>query len=365
MKALRLSLFCGVLLGFFSTISKRSDASNFVKDIEKDFSLRSFGHLQVTNSRGDIVVQGWSFDKIRIKLRKRVVADSADQANVLFATTDYRYDVSPQGVEISAEYGKGLGLLDRLHEQEQPHSIIDMTILAPSSLKLRIWSSGGGIVLKSWSASAEIRSGAGRVRIEGVKADTLELVCPACTGQLRNIQASIRCLGGSGQVELGHIHGKSIVVETDSGGIKLFQVQGNQLYISRSGLIEGQSLTGGVEFSAQQGNVNFQDVSGFLSGSLDSGNFVGNVKNWKFSDKAFIESGRGNIDLTLPQHFSAEVDIWSNYGKTAIDFAIDKSQDRVTFGPEPANHWIGRIRDGGELLKIFTDRGDIHVFKGK
>jgi DUF4097 and DUF4098 domain-containing protein YvlB len=182
---------------------------------------------------------------------------------------------------------------------------------------------------------------------------------------LKNIRSSIRIVGGAGQLELNQTHGKFIYVEADSGAIKLFRVSGDQLYVSKRGSIDGQFLSGKVEFSAEEANIDLREISGFLSGNVETGNITAKVRAWKFLDKAVLETQKGNIDLTLPRNFSGDVDFWSLNGNTQVDFQVQKVQDQAAIGPEPANHLVGRIREGGELLKLFSEYGDVLVFKEK
>src|SRR6185437_701938 len=55
-----------------------ADSREFGEEIERDFSLRSIGTLQVTNLRGSITIQGWALDKIRVKAVRRVIASNEE-----------------------------------------------------------------------------------------------------------------------------------------------------------------------------------------------------------------------------------------------------------------------------------------------
>ena len=344
---------------FFGLHADVLHAAEFSSESEKDYTLRSIGQLQVTNPKGDISIQGWALDKIRIKFKKRVTADNPDQAKRLLDTLDYRFSLSnkDKDIEISAQYGEKLTIRERLQEKENPKLHADMVILAPSTLKLQIWSVEGKVTLKGWNANTQIRANRGAVKVEGLKSDQLGLTCAACSVQLKNIRSSIRIVGGAGQLEFNQTHGKTIYVETDTGPIKLFRVSGDQLYVSKRAAIDGQFLTGKVEFSAEEANVDLREISGFLSGNVETGNITAKVRAWKFLDKAVLETLKGNIDLTLPRNFSGDVDFWSLNGNTQVDFQVQKVQDQSAIGPEPANHLVGRIREGGELLKLYTDQG--------
>ena len=362
MKVIKRGLAAAV---FFFLLARESQGGEQFQETEKDFNLRSIGQLKIINPRGDITVQGWSLDKIRVKFKKRFSADGSESVQSVFDRIDYRYQATERDIEISTQYGTGLSIEDRIHEQEHPKIYADMTIFAPSNLKLQIWSVAGKVNLKGWNATTVVRSGNGTVNIEGVKAENLLVLCPSCTASFTHIQAALRCFGGTGSLDLNHIQGKSIYVESDSGPISLFEISGDQLYLSKAGKIDGQNLRGRVEFLGKQGQIDLREVSGFLSGAVENGSISAKIREWKSDDIAFLESVAGNIDITLPANFSADGDVWSVTGKTDVDFRIEKSNTTSNVGPEPASHLSGRIRDGGELLKIFTESGNIHVFKGK
>lgn len=338
-------------------------SAEFFEESEKDYKLRSIGNLNITNVKGEVQVQGWALDKIRIRMKKRVTADSPDQAKELFKAIDYRFDVSKDNIDISSQYGKMLSIEERLRERDQPRTQMDLVIFAPSSLELKIWAVDGKVSLKSWSSKTEIRNNRGEIRVEGLKGSHLDVFCLSCPIYLKNIRASVRCAGGSGSAELNTVEGKTIYAESSSGPIKLWHVEGGQLYSSRSGAIEGQFLDGKVEFHAGNSAIDLKEIAGFVSGLVDSGNVNASVRTWESTDKALIESLHGNISLALPRRFSGDVDIWSVHGSTRLDFPLERDQDAHQVGPEPENRLLGRIREGGELLKVFSETGQVHVFK--
>jgi DUF4097 and DUF4098 domain-containing protein YvlB len=350
-------------------LSWQAFGAEFVEEVgERTFKLRSVGNLKIKNAKGAITLTGWSQDRIRIRITKKVEADTQEDASRLMKNMDFRYEFDKEkgDIQISNEYGKELSIEERLHVSENPNKIrMDITVFAPANWKLEIWAVNGKVTLKNWGAQAEIRSNSGQIQVEGLKGKSLTVNCEACSASLKNIRASLSCTGGDGDIELSGVTGKSIYAGTNSGLLKLWQIKGDQQYTSKTGSIQGQFLKGKVEFHSQQGSLDLREISGFLSGTVESGNVSATVRDWDPTDKALIESVQGNIRLTLPRRFSGDIDIWSIHGKTALDFALEKSQDLVGVGPEPTNHLLGRIREGGELLKVFTERGDISVSKSK
>jgi DUF4097 and DUF4098 domain-containing protein YvlB len=353
------------MTGFFFAFPSNGHAAKFNNEIDKDFPLRSIGRLQLTNVLGDITVQSWAFDKIRIKISKETFAESEEKANALFEGMDYRYSSSAGGIELSSQYGKNLSIKERLQQKQNPRARLDIEILAPSYLNLKIWSAGGRVMIKNWNAFTDIRSSNGLIQIDGMNAEKLFVQCLSCRADLKDIRSSIRVLGGAGQVSLENAKGKSIYIETGSGSQRVAHVEGEQLYVSKKGTLEGQFLEGKVEFHTQEAAVNLREVSGFLSGTANTGNITASIRDWEASDQALIETVRGNITLVFPETLSADADIWSVGGATLLGFHLVRSQDSMVFGPEPTNHLVGRVGDGGPLLRVFSEHGDVSVIQAK
>src|SRR5690606_21980065 len=118
-------------------------------------------------------------------------------------------------------------------------------------------------------------------------------------------------------------------------------------------------------FRTESGKVSLNGVSGEVSGNSESGNIDIKIVKWMPRERAFIESIRGHLRLTLPRYFSGEVDFCSLHGELETQLVVQKDENRSSVGPQPKNRLTGRVRDGGKLLKLFTEYGDLRVFKGK
>lgn len=339
-------------------------SADFTEEIEKDLPLRSIGRLQITNMRGEINVQGWAFDKIRIRAKKIAQADTPEQAKALFAAMDFRYRMIDGDIELSAEYGRGLDIEQRLKERESPKTSMEMTVFAPARLRLHVWATDGKVNLKGWHAPVEVRTAAGPIAVENLRGGNVSLLCSSCGISAKNLSGSLRAMGGSEDIEIVDVDGPNVYLESSSGTLRVTRVKGEQLYVSRSGSLVGSFLQGQIEFHLQQGSVDISDVNGFLSGRSDTGSIHASVKKWKFLDKALLETVSGDITLSLPPDFSGDVDCWSQTGKSEVYFPVVRPQESRIFGPEPINRILGRVGDGGELLKIFSEKGNLKLSRG-
>jgi hypothetical protein len=333
----------------------------YVEEVERDLPLRQLKPLHITNVRGDISVHGWSLDKLRIKFRKKVVAASPIQATRFLSLMDYRYVSSEPSLEITSQYSKDLSIGERLKEEDHSKVRLEMEIYAPSQLKLQMWGVDGALNLKGWTGLAELRARAGVVRVEGFKGDTVSLTCESCSAQFKQVRGSIRSATGGGSVELSQVQGGHVYVETIQGSIQSADVKGDQLYTTKQGLIQGAGLKGKIEFHAENSTVSLADIDGVLSGYLESGVMNAHVKSWRASDQATIETLAADVNLTLPREFSATVDVWSKQGKSEIQFSVVEAADPNVMGPLPMGRVYGRVRQGGQLLRVLSDTGALRL----
>jgi DUF4097 and DUF4098 domain-containing protein YvlB len=340
-------------------------AAEVSDEIDRDFLLRSVGQFQVSNTRGSVEVRGWALDKIRVKARRKADGETEEEARKQLVQSDVRFRPADGQLVLSAEYGKGLELQDLMKERTQPHARMDIVVFAPSHLRLRVWTNAGGVRVKSWSSAVDVRASSGDIEVENISGDAVTVQCPECNIRLKAVRASVRVAGGVGSLDLNDVSGADIYAETSSGPLKISKAQGEQLYVSKSGAIHGHDLNGHVEFHSRDGLVDISDASGFISGQTDSGDISARVRSWRFRDKGLIETRKGNVTLVLPANFSGDLDARSVFGSAESEFSIRKTEEQQAYGPEPASHLLGRIGEGGEVLRVHSDRGNIRILKRK
>lgn len=339
-------VFCSSLFG-----------SEYQEEIEKVIPLRSNGKLQILNNRGDLSIEGWSQDKIRLSLKKKVVAETLDEAQRLLRSADVTQQVYGGNVEIAAKFGNGMTLQERFRERVRESVSLKMSLLAPAGRDLQILAMRGRISLKSWRGSVEIRSGQGEVLIENVRGREVLIVCPDCKVEARKIFADLRCVGGDQSLSFQNLYGDQVYIQSNQGLIRVQNIEGNQLYVTKAASILGQDLKGEIEFHARDGQVELRNVNGFVSGSTISGNISIRMAELLFRDKALLESISGNIFLALARSFIGELEMSSIQGKVRVELPIEpryiqENTDR---------HFIGRAGRGTGQLRMVTEDGDLLI----
>lgn len=347
-------------------ISGSSFSMEYEEQVEKVIPLRSNGKLQVLNNRGDIVIEGWSQDKIRLSLKKKAVAENVEEAQKLLKSVEVVHQVIDGNVEISAKFGHGLNLQERFKERANPKTSMQMSLLAPAGRELQVLALHGSVILKSWRGAVEIRSASGRVQVENVKGSDVFILCPSCTIEAKDVYADLRCIGSDKGIQLEHIEGVQVYVETDSGSISAKKIKGDQLYVSKTGPILVHDTKGIIEFLSREAQVQLSRVSGFVSGKTTTGNILLKITEWAFLDKALIETIAGNVNLALPEEFAGELDLHAEQGKLNLGIPIDvdeiknKSQADANQNSHK-RHLTVSIHGGDDQLRVVSEKGNIGV----
>ena len=265
----------------------------------RDFPIRSMGTLQIRNQRGSVQVTSWTLDKIRVEAVRRPGADTSGPP--LLPEIRFK-DLGGGQMELFADYGRGLGIYDKVKELKREDiwkDGVDLLVKAPSKLGLRLLVKDGAILVKQWSASIESRSQTGTQVFEDIRDGELRVFCPSCSVTVRESRADLRLLGGDKPIQLSQIDAKAIFAETTTGSIGLDQISGEQTYVTQDGAIQGKSLEGTVQFETQKGAVSIDKVSGHVHGRTQFGNIALGIDLWK-GEKGMIESQVGNIAIEVP-----------------------------------------------------------------
>lgn len=341
-----------------------ADERWYQQEVFRDYPLRSLGDLELSNRRGKIHVSGWVQDRIRIRAVKRVLASSVGGAQKRFQTIEL--EVVEQGgqIRLSAQYGVGLEIKEKLRERRLAKAEVDLYIQAPAGLPLRIWGVDQEISIDFWKAPILIRSTAGEISIKNVKSSMMTVACQSCDISGEKLSGEIRFMGGTGRVQVKKAKAKSLFVETTLGNIELEQVAGKQVLVTKHGRMKGVGVSGRVEFQSLSGDVIFEKSTGFASGSTISGKVRLEFLDWTFHDRAFFETRSGDIQLRFPSGFSGEVDLNTQQGELFVEFPLLKNSGKTAYGPEPINIQRGQIGERSDQLKVSSQLGSIWILKG-
>ncbi len=333
---------------------------------ESIFSIRSNAPLEISNRRGGIEVVGWSQDKIKVIAVKKTRAHTLAEAQTLMDIAQPRYIEHGGWIELSAHYGGNLDIKERLKERAGPRVSMDLLIYAPVHLKLTLFGIDHRLKVHNWKNNISLRSTSSNVELSRVEAKEVQITCPKCALSVSDVKGSLKCYGGTQKITLNKIAGQDIYAETSSGAVELEDIEGKQMYVSKSGRINGTRLRGTIDFQTLTGHVKFHLTDGPVSGKTEIGNVDIQSVGWDGRGRSVIESIAGEINLILPARFSAEVEIVSQLEAPTIEFPVHFDSKTQQKDIRTLKHVKGRI--GYDLesgyLKVESPNGKIRLKKG-
>lgn len=342
--------------GVLFLASMSAQGADFEAQVYREVPLRSVGILQVSNLRGSIEVQPWSQDRIRVVATKRVTAETSEEAGRLMAIAEVRVEQQDKGMEVRAEYGQHLELEQRLKERKNPRVSMDLLIQAPSYLQLRVLTGPGRASVREWKGPTEIRSSAGRLRVEQFRGSSLSVACENCRMLLSDVRAEARILAVSGRIELKRISGPKLFVDTQRGDVVSEDVRSeHQVYLLRDAKLVATRAVGEIEFSALTGSVALGRCEGSVSGKTTSGSIRLDLKRWDTRDRSFLESESGDVELSLAADAEGEIELVpGSDGKIESDF------ERLVRNPTTGRAQL-KLGSQSRQMRISTQKGAIRL----
>jgi DUF4097 and DUF4098 domain-containing protein YvlB len=169
-------------------------------------------------------------------------------------------------------------------------------------------------------------------------------------------------------VELHTVDGDALVEGID-GQLEVRSVDGAVTLSRCAGRLSAKSVDGDLRVDDARGNVTVETVDGRISvdgtvralqarstdGRIEIDVLPGSAMDSEWS----LRTTDGDIRLTLPENFSADLDVSTGDGAIHSDHAI------TITGTTSKHRLAGKMAQGGNLLRIRTTDGDIAILKSR
>ena len=351
--ALRLALIPALLVAVGT-----ADAGAYDREetLQKMLSLEGAKRVVIMNSRGDVRVIGEKGRKdVSCEFTKRVRGKNQEEANRLFNLMDLEVKREGADLTISARYpdtSSREGSILSYIRQHYAGLGIDISLMVPSELNVKIITASGDAQLASIVGSAEIVSASGNVEVTGVGRDL-------------KIEVS------SGDIVISGISGKAFL-SSASGDIEAHQIKGDAGVQSASGDVMLSEIGGNLTAASASGDITVEGVGAVVfSGTSGSAMFIGVRKGVKAT------VATGDVEVSAAPGSSADYEIRTSSGQ--IELRFEKSlrngfmlKAQTTSGDISVNlpikvskvgrHQLsGVVREGKSVVVLETASGDIIV----
>jgi len=146
----------------------------------------------------------------------------------------------------------------------------------------------------------------------------------------------------------------NLKLHSGDGNVRVFEVKGALRIETGDGDVETAGTDGSLQAHTGDGNIRVDGVYMALDLQTGDGNISAEAKQGSKMDSRWaLRSGDGNIELRLPENFSAEVDAHTGDGHIELDFPV------MVNGSVRESTIRGTINAGGQVLELRSGDGNI------
>jgi DUF4097 and DUF4098 domain-containing protein YvlB len=339
---------------------------------------------------GNVVLQGGNADKVTYKLKLRVRARDAQQAEALLREF---------GVKSMRQNGwLRLVITPPADISEGP----ELSVSVPRSLQ-QVWieTRGGNVQATDLDGELQARSAAGRMLVDRIKGRA-EIRTGGGDIQVGEVGGTLRCYSGAGVIRVQSSGGESWL-DTAGGDVFLNQALGpvhaataggnirverasNTVYArTAAGLIEVQQADGavtaessagaiqvnaanGVRCESSAGTIRLRNVGGALRASTASGSIMAELLSGNRIQESTLSTNAGDITVfiasNIPLTVLARNDSGGATGRIISDFKEIRVKPGSVAGASPVMA-EGALNGGGPVLHINVNGGTIYLRRQK
>ncbi len=344
---------------------------------------------------GSVVLQGDSSDKVTYKLKLRVKAKDAQEAEAVLREFEVRSKTMNGWLRVIVTPPSNISASNI---SEGP----ELTLSVPRSLQ-QVWieTRGGNVQANDLDGELEARSAAGRVVVDRIKGRA-QIRTGGGDIQVGDVGGTVRCYSGAGVIRVQSAGGESwfdtaggevfvhhamgpVHASTAGGNIRIERASSTVFARTAAGLIEVQQADGtvtaessaggiqvnsanGVRCESSAGTIRLRNVGGTLRASTAVGSILAELLSGNRIQDSTFSTNAGDITVfiasTVPLTVLARNDSGGATGRIISDFP----EIRIKPGSQPGASPVlaeGALNGGGPVLHINVNGGTIYLRRQK
>ena len=382
----------------------------FTEKIVRQANTGPGGFLELATERGNIEVATWDSGHVRLEVEKRVKVSSDAEAREIFE--DFAVYLSREDNEVYIR-------AESQEEREHNSLRVDFKLTVPQKYGIDVSTSGGNVSIGRLDGDVKAKTSGGNIKVDHIGDGSVDVQTSGGNIDLKGIakgngraqtsggnvsvgdvQGDLHVQTSGGTIKMGRVGGAveaqtaggSISLEEAGGGVKVqsaggsihigpsgsaveVQTAGGSIHIGPSrgkikaqtagGSIEVEGSGGPVEVQTAGGNVRIDSARGAIEAQTAGGSIEAKllISEKKADTHCDLETIGGDVTIHLPGVLAATIDAELEIRRrVGGDYRI-YSDFPLVIKDEDSNRISGRgdINGGGDLIKLRTTNGDIHI----
>ncbi len=361
---LRTSLI--LLSATFFLSPSASAVASFEENTERDVPLKKSLPLYLQHRIGNVSVQGWVQDRIRITIKKRVLADTEELAKREFKKLDLITLETSKAFEIRIGHSLGTDLVSKMRDHLQTQVQVDLEIKAPyqSDLTL-VTGEGKNVKVIEWRGGLEISGKNNSVQLSNLTLNQPILMnCLQCDTEIRGSKIEGHLMVGSKPIALIDVDAKKgLSLDEGNEEIKLENCRGKMNIHSKSGRLNVSKYEGDLSFQSTDGGAYVSQLKGKLSIQTTSGQVVIDADAVK--NELNVDTEKSDVQISLPNTFTGLLDLMSLRGEIVVQFPYEEKNGGMdVYGPASPGRIDGVVgSDRKTLVHAYSKQGGVRVLR--
>ncbi len=333
---------------------------NYSGDLEQAFP-KNITNVHVVSDRGDVTIQAWDQDKVKVSFNKTVGAANESDAKQVDSQTKPQITIAGDTLTVNANTG-GAGdkpVKNNLEIFLPRKAALDLALkrgdiaVRQRAGDVKATTTRGDVALDDISGNATVSARHGSVTANKIAGD-LMVDGRIDDTTVSEVSGSVRFSGDFyGSISVNHV-GKGVSFKSSRTDMEFTKLEGD-LTMQRDEL-HATGVGGPLHVVTRAKEVHLEDVSGDVR--IEDSNAdvelhasrapLGNIQ---------VDNRRGRVIFVVPAQAGFQLDARTVRGEVQSDFDVKiESQDRES-------HASGQVGSGGPTVRLNTDRGDIEIRK--
>jgi len=316
--------------------------------------------LRVVSDRGDVVVNAWDSDEIKIDVQKKVRAKDQEEAQKFDSSTPPVITVEGNVVTVNANTaGAGSGSVQS-----------DLQINVPRKAAVDISTRHGDVTVRGRSGDVKTSTSHGDMTVEAVTGNvTLDshrgsLHVNDITGDvtvggrvndsnIANVSGNVNLTGEFfGDMNLAKI-GKGVTFRSSRTDMEFGKLDGD--LTMESGDLRAKSLFGPMRLITRSKDIHLEGLTGDIR--LENSNGTVEINSAKPLGRIEITNTKGDVRLELPAQAAFQIEASTRRGDINNDFGLKVDSSNGT------SRTSGSVGSGGPMLQISNEYGNVEIRK--
>lgn len=298
--------------------------------LQKQFAVSPGGKVVIAADRGSIEVKTGGADKLEVIVNRKVGRVSDARAREILKNHEVTFEQSGNTVTVRSRSSTDW----KAWRLSWPNFQVRYVVTVPQQFNLEAKTAGGGITIADLTGEVRAQTAGGNIEVASIDGPVWARTSGGSV-KVESASGAIEARTSGGNVQIGEARA-TLVAGTSGGDVRVRRARGKAELRTSGGSIRAEQVFSEITAETSGGNVHLA--------------FTGSPEG-----DCLARTSGGNITIGLPEKSSANIDASTSGGRVSTELPV------TVQGEQKRSSLVGRLGDGGKLIKARTSGGNISL----